>query len=140
MSLSQQKILVLIKSLGLGGAERLIVDSLPYLDREWFDYTFAYFLPWKDFLVPQFVETGFSVHCLGGLSAKDDPSTSLRTSGRISKGAQVTKDFETRKLGKLKKREIGFWSMSPAIFSCFFVNFGLSCFSFAAVLNYSPLN
>ncbi len=58
------KILVLIKSLGLGGAERLLVDALPYLDRQQFEYTFAYLLPWKDFLVPRF--DGFPIHCLGG--------------------------------------------------------------------------
>lgn len=58
------KILVLIKSLGLGGAERLIVDSLPYLNREQFEYEFAYMLPWKDFLVPTISKAGFSVHCL----------------------------------------------------------------------------
>lgn len=59
------KILILIKGLGLGGAERLIVDSLPYLNQEQFDYEFAYMLPWKDFLVPTIAEAGFSVHCLG---------------------------------------------------------------------------
>ncbi len=56
---NRPKILVLIKSLGLGGAERLLVDALPYLDRNRFAYTFAYLLPWKDFLVPQFEEAGF---------------------------------------------------------------------------------
>lgn len=59
------KILILIKSLGLGGAERLIIDSLPYLDRRQFDYTFAYLLPWKEFLVPKFIEMEFPIYCLG---------------------------------------------------------------------------
>ncbi|NUN06075.1 MAG: glycosyltransferase [Bdellovibrio sp.] len=59
------KVLILIKGLGLGGAERLIVDSLPYLNREQFDYEFAYTLPWKDFLVPTIKKSGFQVHCLG---------------------------------------------------------------------------
>lgn len=59
------KILLLIKSLGLGGAERLLVDALPYLDRQRFDYHLAYLLPWKDYLVPQFREAGLAVHCLG---------------------------------------------------------------------------
>ena len=58
------KILILIKGLGLGGAERLIVDSLPYLNREQFDYEFAYMLPWKDFLVPTITKADFPVHCL----------------------------------------------------------------------------
>ncbi len=58
------KILVLIKGLGLGGAERLLVDSLSYLDIERFEYEFAYLLPWKDFLVPKIKEAGFPVHLL----------------------------------------------------------------------------
>jgi glycosyltransferase involved in cell wall biosynthesis len=69
------KILVLIKSLGLGGAERLLVDALPYLDQERFEYTFAYLLPWKDFLVPQFRETGFPIYCLGASEMGDGQLT-----------------------------------------------------------------
>jgi glycosyltransferase involved in cell wall biosynthesis len=64
-TLRRFKVLVVVKGLGLGGAERLIVDCLPYLDRERFDYEFAYLLPWKDFLVPTIEEAGFAVYCLG---------------------------------------------------------------------------
>lgn len=64
------KILLLIKSLGLGGAERLLVDALPYLDRPRFDYHLAYLLPWKDYLVPQFREAGLAVHCLGSVNRR----------------------------------------------------------------------
>jgi len=64
------RILILIKSLGLGGAERLIVDSLPYLDQDQFDYHFAYFLPWKDFLASQIEGMGFPVYCLGTVTDK----------------------------------------------------------------------
>ncbi len=56
---------VFIKSLGLGGAERLIIDSLPYLDREHFDYHFAYMTPWKNTLAPAVRDAGFDVTCLG---------------------------------------------------------------------------
>jgi hypothetical protein len=42
---NRHRILVLIKGLGLGGAERLIVDSLPYLDRDRFEYELGYLLP-----------------------------------------------------------------------------------------------
>lgn len=59
------KILFLIKGLGLGGAERMIIDSLPYLDRDRFSYEFAYLMPSKDFLAPQIQSAGFAVHCLG---------------------------------------------------------------------------
>lgn len=59
---------VVIKSLGLGGAERLLVDSLPYLDRAQFRYRFAYITPWKDTLVPAIAAEGFAVTCLGARS------------------------------------------------------------------------
>jgi glycosyltransferase involved in cell wall biosynthesis len=65
LSTRRHKILVLIKGLNLGGAERLLVDALPYLDRGQFDYHFAYLMPQLDFLVPQFEANGFPVHCLG---------------------------------------------------------------------------
>lgn len=60
------KILLLIKSLGLGGAERLLVDSLPYLNRERFAYQVAYLVPWKATLVPAIEAAGIPVTCLGG--------------------------------------------------------------------------
>jgi glycosyltransferase involved in cell wall biosynthesis len=59
------KVLVLIKGLGLGGAERLLVDSLPFLNRAQFDYHVGYLLPWKRFLVPDLERAGIPVHCLG---------------------------------------------------------------------------
>ncbi len=62
------KVLVLIKGLGLGGAERLLIDSLPFLNREQFDYHVGYLLPWKHFLVPELEAAGIPVHCLGGPS------------------------------------------------------------------------
>jgi len=59
------RVLWLIKGLGLGGAERLLVSALPYLDREAYDYQVAYFLPWKDALVPEFEKQGIPVTCFG---------------------------------------------------------------------------
>ncbi len=58
------RILVLIKGLGVGGAERLLEASLPYLNRDRFSYQIGYLLPWKTALVPAFVEAGVPVHCL----------------------------------------------------------------------------
>jgi glycosyltransferase involved in cell wall biosynthesis len=58
------KILLLIKSLGLGGAERLLVDSIPYLDQERFTYGVAFWLPWKTTLVPAIAAAGLPVYCL----------------------------------------------------------------------------
>ncbi len=68
--MTKSKILLLIKSLGLGGAERLLVDSLPYLDRERFAYQVAYLVPWKATLVPQIEAAGIPVTCLDGLSTR----------------------------------------------------------------------
>lgn len=59
------KVLWLIKGLGLGGAERLLVNALPYLDRQAFEYQVGYFLPWKDALVPTFRQQGIPVTCFG---------------------------------------------------------------------------
>ena len=78
------KILVLIKGLNLGGAERLLVDSLPYLDRERFEYHFGYLLPWSDFLVPQFQAAGFPVHCLDMASNARFPGA-LPALGRLQR-------------------------------------------------------
>jgi glycosyltransferase involved in cell wall biosynthesis len=63
--MSRYKVLVLVKGLNLGGAERLLVDALPYLDRERFEYHLAYLLPWADFLVSQFEAHAVPIHCLG---------------------------------------------------------------------------
>jgi glycosyltransferase involved in cell wall biosynthesis len=60
------RILVLIKGLGRGGAEQLVVSAAPYLDRSRFDYEVAYLLPWKDALVVGLEEAGIRVRCLGG--------------------------------------------------------------------------
>ncbi|MDP8959192.1 MAG: glycosyltransferase [Actinomycetota bacterium] len=58
-------VLVLIKGLGIGGAEKLIASSAPLWDRRAYDYHVAYVLPWKDQLVPELEEAGVPVHLLG---------------------------------------------------------------------------
>jgi glycosyltransferase involved in cell wall biosynthesis len=60
----KKKVLWVIKGLGLGGAEKLLVQALPYLDRERFDYEAAYFLPWKNALVQDLEKAGVPVFCL----------------------------------------------------------------------------
>jgi glycosyltransferase involved in cell wall biosynthesis len=67
----------LIKGLGLGGAEKLLADSLPYLDRERFEYEICYMLPGKVALVPPFMESGVPVHCLG-MTSRYDPMPAFR--------------------------------------------------------------
>lgn len=61
---SRARILLLIKGLGVGGAERLLEAAVPHLDRDRFDYHIAYLLPWKNALVPAFEAAGVPVHCL----------------------------------------------------------------------------
>lgn len=72
-----RRILVLIKGLGLGGAERLIADAAPVWDRGSFDYQVAYVLPWKDQLVAPIANSGIDVTCIGGPRGMD-PSTRTR--------------------------------------------------------------
>jgi glycosyltransferase involved in cell wall biosynthesis len=58
-------VLLLIKGLGRGGAEQLLVSAAPHLDRSRFRYHVAYLLPWKDALVPALRGHGLEVHRLG---------------------------------------------------------------------------
>ncbi len=68
----------LIKSLGRGGAETLLVHGLDSADRESFEYGYGYFLPWKNQLVSELEARGaevveFTAHtqvqCLGQATA-----------------------------------------------------------------------
>ncbi|MDQ3932983.1 MAG: glycosyltransferase [Actinomycetota bacterium] len=61
-----KRVLLLIKGLGRGGAEQLLVSAAPYYDRERFDYEAAYLLPWKDGLVDELSRADVPVHCLDG--------------------------------------------------------------------------
>lgn len=58
------KVMWLIKGLGVGGAEQLLANSVPYLDTSRFSYEIAYFLPWKTALVKHFESNGIPVSCL----------------------------------------------------------------------------
>ena len=60
------RVLIVIKGLGRGGAEQLLVSAAPYLDRSCYEYHFAYVLPHKDALASKLVQLGFPVHCVGG--------------------------------------------------------------------------
>lgn len=60
------RVLLLIKGLGRGGAEQLLVNAAPYVDAARFSYEVAYLLPWKDALVHDLEDAGMRVHCLNG--------------------------------------------------------------------------
>jgi glycosyltransferase involved in cell wall biosynthesis len=59
------RVLWLIKGLGPGGAERLLVESARFVDRDRFQVRAAYLLPWKDHLVTELEDGGVPVVCLG---------------------------------------------------------------------------
>jgi L-malate glycosyltransferase len=59
----------LIKSLGRGGAEVLLPETLRFADRNRFTYGYGYFLPWKDALVPSFKGLNAEVTCFPARSA-----------------------------------------------------------------------
>lgn len=59
-------VLLLIKGLGRGGAEQLLVSASRHLDTGRFRYEVAYLLPWKDALVGALGAAGLPAHCLDG--------------------------------------------------------------------------
>lgn len=76
-------VLVLIKGLGLGGAERLVVEGADAWDRERFDYRVAYGLGYKDHLVPELEARGIPVAHVGGARGLD-----ARTPARLRRVAE----------------------------------------------------
>ena len=57
------KILHLIKSLGRGGAEMLLPETLKLHDQSRFEFHYIYFLPWKDQMVEAIESAGGVVTC-----------------------------------------------------------------------------
>jgi glycosyltransferase involved in cell wall biosynthesis len=58
------RVLALIKGLGPGGAERLLVSSARVRDRDAFDFEVAYLLPWKTELVQGLEDLDVRTRCL----------------------------------------------------------------------------
>lgn len=63
------KILHIIKSLGRGGAEMLLPETLKSHNKEQFEFHYLYFLPWKNQLVESIENAGGKVTCF---SAKNN--------------------------------------------------------------------
>lgn len=57
------RILHIIKSLGRGGAEMLLPETLSLHDQVQFEFHYIYFLPWKDQLVQPIKKAGGTVVC-----------------------------------------------------------------------------
>jgi glycosyltransferase involved in cell wall biosynthesis len=64
-STGRGRILVLIKSLGGGGAERLLVDGLAHVDRDRFAYRVVHLLRRENVHVASLENAGFPVTCIG---------------------------------------------------------------------------
>jgi len=62
------RVFQLIKSLGRGGAEMLLPETLRHADRERFTYQYGYFLPWKDAMVASLESQGVDVACFSARS------------------------------------------------------------------------
>ena len=58
------KILHIIKSLGRGGAEMLLPETLKLHDQCLFEFHYIYFLPWKDQMVDSLLAQGGQVVCI----------------------------------------------------------------------------
>lgn len=65
------RVLWLIKGLGPGGAERLLVTAAGARDSAAFDYRVAYLLPWKNHLVPELESVGVPARCLEVRNERD---------------------------------------------------------------------
>jgi glycosyltransferase involved in cell wall biosynthesis len=57
------KVIHIIKSLGRGGAEMLLPETLKKHNQEAFEFHYIYFLPWKDQMVHAIEEAGGKVTC-----------------------------------------------------------------------------
>lgn len=57
-------VLHIIKSLGRGGAEVLLPESLQKHNREKYDFHYLYFLPWKNQVVGEIEQAGGTVSCM----------------------------------------------------------------------------
>lgn len=60
---STMNILHIIKSLGRGGAEMLLPETLKLHDRQHFNFHYIYFLPWKNQMVESLEQQGGKVVC-----------------------------------------------------------------------------
>ena len=76
-------LLIAIKGLGIGGAERLVSEGARYWRRDLFEYHVAYVLPWKNQLVADLAALDVPVHLVGG-----DRGMTANTVGKFRKTIQ----------------------------------------------------
>jgi glycosyltransferase involved in cell wall biosynthesis len=81
-----RRVLWLIKGLGPGGAERLLVEHAASADHERFSYEAAFLLDWKEHLVPELEALGVSTTSLG-VANELDPRWTTRLTSLLRRGA-----------------------------------------------------
>jgi L-malate glycosyltransferase len=74
------KVLHIIKSLGRGGAEMLLPETLKFHEKEEFEFHYIYFLPWKNQMVEAITNAGGKVTCF---PASNNLKILLQTAGII---------------------------------------------------------
>ena len=95
MKTQRPTVVVAIKGLGIGGAEKLIVEGARFWDRDRFDYQVAYALPWKDQLVEALSDQGIPVTCFGS-SRGLTPASAVRFSKLVKHaGAEIVHAHHT---------------------------------------------
>jgi glycosyltransferase involved in cell wall biosynthesis len=72
------RVLSIVKGLGPGGAERLLVSVARASDPAVVSYEVAYVLPWKNHLVSSLTDADVACHLLGGQRGLADPRWLLR--------------------------------------------------------------
>jgi glycosyltransferase involved in cell wall biosynthesis len=72
------RVLLLVKGLGRGGAEQIVVNTVASGDRSRFDYEVGYVLPWKDALVPSLRNLRVPTHSLGAADSHRWPASLRR--------------------------------------------------------------
>lgn len=80
------RVLWLVKGLGPGGAERLLVSLARAHDPSRVRIAAAYVLPWKDALVPELEAAGVETTCLGGSRGASDLRWVARVRQLIASG------------------------------------------------------
>jgi len=75
--MSRTKVMWFIKGLGAGGAERLLTASIPYIDRNRFNYEVAFCVASQNDLVPEFKNADIPIFCLD-LKTPYDPRVLYR--------------------------------------------------------------
>jgi glycosyltransferase involved in cell wall biosynthesis len=82
MDARRRKVLWLVKGLGPGGAERLLVEAAAVHDRDRFSFEADYLLPWKDALVPELEARDVPTRCLQ-VRDERDPRWAVRLRRRL---------------------------------------------------------